>query len=87
MSCMALGVGRKTLIVEIYTRHLVSLGYHPIAHKPEADFGVAYPDQELLNYAKVVRNSICALEIRDLKLRLEVRLPSWRPTWTSVFPP
>lgn len=71
-------------IMEIYTQHLARLGYRPIVPTAEELRNIAYPDNKLVNYAKAVRNSIRTTEIRDLKPRLEVHLPSWRPTWTSV---
>ena len=69
-------------IVEIYTRHLVRLGYRPLVPTPEERRNIAYPDNELNNYARAVRDSIRTPEIRDLKLRLEIHPPPWRPTWT-----
>jgi hypothetical protein len=69
-------------IVKVYTQQLARLGYHPIVY--ESDFGVAYPDNELVRYAMAIRHSIRTPEIKALKLRLEIHLPSWRPTWTNV---
>jgi len=74
-------------VVEVYTQQIAHLGYRQMLPKPEEGRIVAYPDDELLRYAKAVRDSINTSEIKDLKIWFEILPPPWRPTWTSVFPP
>jgi len=73
-------------IIEQYKRELAALGYCHVVLSASELQRVAYPDMELSNLAKAVRNSISDPAIRDLKLYLEVLLPAWRATWTQVLP-
>jgi hypothetical protein len=81
------GKGRvASQIVEIYAQQIAHLGYRPAAASVEQRQDMAYSDSELLDYARAVHDSIQAPEISELRIRLEVLLPPWRPTWTPVFP-
>jgi len=71
-------------IEEIFKDYLRQLGYQPVVSRSKANRVIAYPENELLNYAKVVRESITTREIRDLKLYLEIYPPPWKATWTWI---
>ena len=77
---------RYALCVEItgiISEALRELNYHPVASKKA---GVAYPENELLRYAKGIQNSIEDLKIREMRLYGEILLPPSKLTWAAAFP-
>ena len=71
-------------IETIYRDHLLHLGYRPEDPRPRSR--PAYPDYDLLRFARAICHSIRSDEIRGLKSFWEVLSPPWKATWTYISP-
>ena len=66
-------------IESLYVERLQALGFSAEATSRD---GTAYPDNEMLAYAKAVRADISSPEIKNLNLREELVLPATKAAWT-----